>query len=208
MIIRSAQMEVFESAAEEDFVRRLGTHLRENYANSMVRLPDKEAAVKELDEENLRKLVEKSIEHARFYTLSFESSISAFTAIMFDVAPNFDEHSMSQLCLKDESIEPNSRLNELLKILTDEHWEKMRTDYDVTAWQSSAEGNENNETIEKQETPTSSDFAKTVMNIEAKQPDFDQTVMNIDTSKRLEKFEKSDDLDFLDTVFNIDMTKE
>ena len=57
MIIRSQQMEVFETAAEEDFVRRLGTHLRENYANSLVRLPDKESVVKELDEETLNELV-------------------------------------------------------------------------------------------------------------------------------------------------------
>ncbi len=194
MIIRSEQMEVFESAAEEDFGRRIATHLRENYANSLVRLPDQESVVKELDEETLDKLVRHSIERARIYELSFESTISAFTAIMFDVAPNFDQHSMSKLCLKDESIEPNFRLNELLKILTDEHWEKMRADYDVNAWQPSSENPESSEKIEEKNVPKPSDFA--------------ETVMNIDTPKRPEKLEKPDDFDFLDTVLNIDINKE
>lgn len=218
MIIRSEQMEVFESAAEDDFVQRIGVHLRENYANSLVRLIDKESVVKELDKETLDKLVRHSIARARIYELSFESTISAFTAIMFDVAPNFDRHSMSKLCLKDESIEPNSRLNELLKILTDEHWEKMRADYDVNAWQPGAENTESSEKIEEKEVSKPSDFAETVMNIgnvekpiksaEVKQPDFDQTVMNIDTPKRPEILEKPDNFDFLDTVLNIDTNKE
>jgi hypothetical protein len=221
MIIRSQQMEVFETAAEDDFVQRLKTHLLENYAKSVVRLPDTEAAVDELPEETLDLLVRNSIERARKYDLSFESSISAFSAIRFDVAPNFDGHSMSKLCLTDETMEPNARLNELLKILTDEHWEKMRNDYDVNDWQEKAEDSaetQDSENIEKPENLKESDFAETVMNVgnpekpekpvEVKKSDFAETVMNIDTPKKPEKSASDVDFGFLDTVLNIDTTKE
>ncbi len=218
MIIRSEQMEVFESAAQEDFVRRLGTHLCENYSNSVVRLPDQEAFIKELPEETLDRLIRCSIARARSYQLSFESSISAFSAIMFDVAPNFDKHSMSKLCLNDQNIEPNARLNELLKILTEEHWDKIRKDYDVNVWQSDPENPKDPEAVEGKASPENSDFAATVMNAgntekpdkspTAKNPDFDETVMNFETVKKPEKTADAEDFDFLDTVLNIDLTKE
>jgi hypothetical protein len=217
MIVRAAQMDVFETAAEEDFVRRLSTHLLENYANSIVLLPDLESVVKDLPEETLDLLVGKSIKRARSYELSFESAISAFSAIMFDVAPNFDQHSMSKLCLNDDNIEPNARLNELLKILTDEHWEKMKSDYDVNAWLADQENAEEPENTDDTESAKSSDFAATVMNVAptekpdkpgvAKQPDFAETVMNFETPKKPEKTENAEDFNFLDTVVNID-TKE
>ncbi len=216
MIIRSRQMEVFESAAEEDFVRRLTEHLLENYAESAVRLPDQESAVIELPKETLDLLVRRSIERARHYDLSFESSISAFSAIMFEVAPNFDDHSVSKLCLNDENIESNERLNELLKLLTDKQWEKIRADYDVNSWTANEATIEESENIEVPEGTASPDFAETVMNVEnakktanpvAKESDFAETVMNIETTERPKKA-ADDDFDFLDTVININSTKE
>lgn len=212
MIIRSKQMEVFESAAEEDFVRRLTKHLLENYAKSVVRLPDQESAVIELPKETLDLLVRRSIECARRYDLSFESSISAFSAMRFDVAPNFDDHSLSQLCLNDANIEPNDRLNELLKLLTEKHWEKIRTDYDVNSWLSDKETAAEPENPEAPKNTANSDFAETVMNVgntkKSDHSDFAETVMNIETTKKPEKTANDGDFDFLDTVLNIDLTKE
>jgi hypothetical protein len=217
MIIRSRQMEVFESAAEENFVRRLTEHLLENYAKSVVRLPDQESAVIDLPKETLDLLVRRSIERARRYDLSFESSISAFSAVMFDVAPNFDEHSVSKLCLNDENVETNERLNELLKLLTEKQWEKIRTDYDVENWLAKVENTEESENIEDSESTENSDFAETVMNVEnakksgsgaAKESDFAETVMNVGTSERPKKALDDGDFDFLDTVPNINSKKE
>lgn len=214
MIIRSRQMEVFEAAAEENFVRRLTEHLLGNYANSVVRLPDQESAVIELPKETLDLLVRRSIERARHYDLSFESSISAFSAVMFEVAPNFDEHSVSKVCLNDENIEPNDRLNELLKLLTEKQWEKIRADYDVNSWSAVPEKDGESENIQDSEGIKNSDFAETVMNVEnaknsanpvANESDFAETVMNIGTTKK-----PADEVnfDFLDTVPNINSTKE
>jgi hypothetical protein len=218
MIIRSKQMEAFESAAEENFVRRLTEHLVENYAEAIVRLPDQESAVDNLPKETLDLLVRRSIERARRYDLSFESSISAFSAMMFEVAPNFDNHSMSRLCLNDANIEPNDRLDELLKLLTEKHWEKIKTDYDVNSWLSDDASAIEPENVETPKNTASSDFAETVMNIEnTEKPapfvpvgnsDFAETVMNIDTPNKTDKPASEENFDFLDTIINIDLTKE
>lgn len=223
MIIRSKQMEVFESAAEEDFVQRLTTHLLESYANSVVRLPDQESSVDKLPKETLELLVGRSIEHARSYDLSFESSISAFSAIMFDVAPNFDKYGMCQLCLKDENIEPNARISELLKLLSETHWEKIRTDYDVKAWfangentQESAKTDASEKTVSP-ETVKNQAFAETVMSVAkprataVKNTDFAETAKSIERPKKSEQPKHpaaEPDFDFSQAVFNIDLTKE
>lgn len=218
MIIRSKQMEAFESAAEENFVRRLTEHLLENYAEAIVRLPDQESAVDNLPKETLDLLVRRSIERARRYDLSFESSISAFSAVMFEAAPNFDDHSVSRLCLNDANIEPNDRLGELLKLLTEKHWEKIRADYDVNSWLSNEKNAVESENNKSPENPKNSEFAETVMNVgntekavrsaPVENNDFAETVMNIETTKKTEKTAKDENFDFLDTVLNINLTKE
>jgi hypothetical protein len=135
MIIRTEQITVFEDKAEEDFVQRLAAHLRENYPESLVRQAETDDLVKDLSDEVLFELVRVSIQRARKYDLTYESSISAFTALMFSTAPNFDMYNLSNLCLKDENVEPNDRLDEILKIFNEGHWEKVILNYDVTAWE-------------------------------------------------------------------------
>lgn len=139
MMIRSEQMEALEAAAEENFLRRVAAHLLEQYAKTVVHLPDEESVVEELPEEILHSLVRRSIERARSYGLSFESSIAAFSAVMFEVSPNFDKHQLSQLLLNDENTDPNVRLDELLEVLTEKNWEFIRRDYDAAAWQLNSE---------------------------------------------------------------------
>ncbi len=206
MLIRSEQMDVFEKAAEEGFVRRLCAHLRERYAEALVRLPDQETIVRELPDETLDLLVRRSIERARKNDLTYESSISAFTALMFEVAPNFDTHQLSKMLLTDEEIEPNARLNELLKVLTEKNWESIRGNYDVNAWQINAENAEN---TEKTETPeNSAGIEKVEKREDEKQFELAETMMNIENPKKNETPEKVEDYDFLNTVVNININEE
>ncbi len=133
--IRPEQMLVVETVAQENFVRRIAAHLLEEYPKSSVILPgDEKFTVDELPEETLHDLVRTGIARARSYRLTFESSISAFTAVMFEIAPNFDTHRLSQVLLNDEEVEPNNRLDELLNVLTEKNWESIREDYDPNAW--------------------------------------------------------------------------
>lgn len=217
MLIRAEQMNVFEATAEENFARRLTAHLLENYPTAAVRLPDTESAIGELPDETLHSLVKVCIERARSYGLTFESSISAFSAVMFEVSPNFDLHRLSQVMLNDEGIEPDARLDELLEVLTEKNWETIRADYNVNAWQSKP-AIENSEEAEKSGDAEKLDFAETVMNAEnakksdipaaAPKLDFDETVMNIETAKKPAKSGEDENFDFPDTVLNIAVTKE
>ena len=222
MMIRAEQMNVFEATAEDNFVRRTAAHLLEHYAKAIVRLPDDvESAVDQLPEEKLRSLVEISVERARSYGLTYESSISAVSALMFEVAPNFDSHRLSQVLLNDENIEPDARLDELLEVLTEKNWEAIRAEYDVNEWESKPKEPENIAEAEDAENPVEAknlEFAETVMNVEnakkSKVPaaapnlDFDETVMNIGVTKKPAKAAKDEDFDFLDTVPNVDAGKE
>jgi len=194
MLIRAEQMSVFELTAEEKFARRLAAHLLENYGQAIVRLPDSESALAELPEEILHSLIKNSIERARRYELTFESSISAFTAIRFEVSPNFDNHRLSQVMLNDEHIEPDARLDELLEVLTEKNWETIRGEYDVNAWQTEpAAATESENPAEAKELGEAEniEFADTVINVENTEkskksdvspvPDFDLTMINADT---------------------------
>lgn len=135
LLIRPEQMSVINAAAEEKFARRLEAHLRSHYPNAAVILPDQESTVKELAEETLNPLVKISIERARSNGFTYESSISAYSALMFEVAPNFDMHELVQPFLADENIEPNARLKPMLEKLTEKDWEEIRKSYDAEAWQ-------------------------------------------------------------------------
>lgn len=217
MLIRAEQMQVFEIAAEDNFAQRLAAHLRENYAAAIIRLPDSESAVGELPEEKLNSLVRVSIERARSYRLTYESSIAAYSAVMVEVSPNFDLHRLSQIVLMDESVAAEARLNELFEILNEKNWETIRADYDVNDWQARTERTENAENA------ASAEFARTVMNIQtppASVPPPPKTPVAIDDisfNATVADYRKPDankntgasaNSEFPDTILNIRIDKE
>ncbi len=138
--IRPEQKSVIEVVAQENFVRRIAAHLLEEYPAAVVTLPgDEKFAVAELPEETLHELIRTGIARARRYEMTFESSISAFTAVMFEVAPNFDTHRLCQVLLNDAEVAPNDRLDELLNVLTEKNWESIKAEYDPNAWKPAEE---------------------------------------------------------------------
>jgi len=150
--IRAEQMSVIEAVAQENFVRRIAVHLLAEYPKAVVNLPDDEkSTVDELPEETLHDLIRVGIERARGHQLTHESAIAAFVAVMFEVAPNFDTHRLSQVLLNDEEIEPNARLDELLNVLNEKNWESIREDYDPKAWKPEQATDEADETPENNE---------------------------------------------------------
>src|SRR4051794_22899256 len=105
LLIRPEQLSVIQTSAEEKFVLRLGEHLRTHYSKAVVKTAeDQQSTIGELSDENFYPLVRIGIERARSHNFSYESSISAFTALMFEVAPNFDLHELVQPFLTDEKV--------------------------------------------------------------------------------------------------------
>ena len=229
MLIRAEQMNAFAETAEKNFVRRIAAHLRENYAASIVRLPDSESAISELPDEKLHSLVEVSVERARRHNLTYESSISAFSALMFDVSPNFDQHRLSQVMLNDENVEPDGRLDELLETLNENNWETIRAEYDPKAWEAAPEAEEKAEAEEKTEDEAPSaevenvEFAETVMNVAVSQPQspqpakpataidditFNGTMIDSGGAKKNSEIETDEDFDQFKTIVNYVVPKE
>ena len=122
--IRAEQLQAFQPLAEAAFVNRVVQHLREYHASVVERLPD----------DMLRERVRYGLSRARQYGLSWESSLTAFVALMFEIAPNFDEHPRIQYVLRDERVPPNSRIDALQERVSEQDWEEAEQRYDEDAW--------------------------------------------------------------------------
>jgi hypothetical protein len=129
-------MDVMQAVADTNFERQIASHLRDSYSESIVRLPDdgSEFKVSELAEDVLERWVRAGIGKARGYELRIQSSIASFVALMFDVAPNFDDHRLCEVLLGDQERTPDERMEDVLSVLSEKNWEAIRNDYEPQAW--------------------------------------------------------------------------
>ncbi|HLG17534.1 MAG TPA: hypothetical protein VJH03_24030 [Blastocatellia bacterium] len=132
--IRPEQLEPFKPVAEAAFVRRVTAYVREKHGEVVIELPDGARAVKQLPDDALLEIVRSGIARARSYGMTWESTLTAFVAIMFVVAPNFDEHPLIQRVLKDESVPPDSRIDLLWERTTDQNWEAAQRNSNPASW--------------------------------------------------------------------------
>jgi hypothetical protein len=138
--IRSEQMKAFQPVAEAAFVRRVIEHVREHHSSTVIQLPAEVVPLKQVSDEKLYAMVETGIARARAYGMDWESSITAFVVTMFTAGPNFDKHPLIQRVLRDDRVEPNSRMDELWERTSEENWEAVNSKYDPTAWEPHLEG--------------------------------------------------------------------
>jgi hypothetical protein len=81
-------------------------------------------AVRAISDEELLRRVSLGIARAESHGLTWDSSITAFVAMMFEVAPTFDEQPSISRVLKDESIPADRRLEALWERTSDEDWDE------------------------------------------------------------------------------------
>ena len=60
--------------------------------------------------------------------------MASFVVLMFIAAPNFDEQPSISYVLKNERIEPESKIDELWEWTTESDWELVERNYDPFAW--------------------------------------------------------------------------
>jgi hypothetical protein len=132
--IRPEQLEAFEPVADAAFVVRVVQHLRDEHADEVVSLPDREYTVAGLDEETIAEMARTGIAKARSYGFTWESSITAFVVLMFVVAPSFDNHPLIKRALNDTSPDENSRIENLFERTSSENWDVAAQSYDSAAW--------------------------------------------------------------------------
>lgn len=137
--IRAEQMQAFQAVADATFVKKLAAHLREKHGDTGVQLPTGTFLVFELPAATLEAMIHTGIARARGYGFASESDLAGFVAVMFETAPNFDDHPLLQRGLSDERVKLEERIDALLQNATEANWGVVKEEYDPSAWQLKAE---------------------------------------------------------------------
>jgi|SRR5579871_778576 len=121
---RPDHLRAFTDEGERAFEYRLAEHLRENHGNLVKAFPDN----------ILIELVRRGIARGRCYKLLAEKDLTAFVAIMFEIAPNFDSHPHIHHVLTDRRLSSVAKMDVLFKRVPDAIWEEAKRSCDLMAW--------------------------------------------------------------------------
>ncbi|HKR11882.1 MAG TPA: hypothetical protein VJT15_07490 [Pyrinomonadaceae bacterium] len=109
-------------------------YLRAEQRELQVHLPGETLMLGQIDDRTLREMVRHGIERARSYGITWESTLTSFVAIMFLVAPGFDENSHVKQVLGNQEMAADLRVDELLSVISEDTWAEVKRGYDVNAW--------------------------------------------------------------------------
>jgi Domain of unknown function (DUF4123) len=123
--LRDPQLRLCGEAIDRDLVKVIYWHLRNHHSRS----------VQFLDKAVLENRIQFAIAKARRYSLGTVSDLAGFTALMFELAPNFDEHPSFRSVLLDPSVPPEAKLRRLSQTITDKEWKEAMGLYDRSFWQ-------------------------------------------------------------------------
>ncbi|MFT3768642.1 MAG: hypothetical protein QM820_24615 [Minicystis sp.] len=125
MNIRTEQLDVLRADRARQREVRLAEHLRAAHGDLVAGLSD----------EALLHRVHAGVRRAQAYGITWDSTLAAFLVLMFRAAPNFDEHPIVQAVLRFEDLEPDLRIDALMAVTDDEHWEEIAAKRDDRAWE-------------------------------------------------------------------------
>ena len=124
LIIREEQIQHFIAADEEQLVEVIREAIR----------PINPERVADYDDEKLGKMIRTGIERAKSHDLTRSEDIAAFVALMFEIAPKFDEQEEIKAILNDTMFPPDERLYQLFERVSDGAWEEAEKLYEDTFW--------------------------------------------------------------------------
>ena len=122
--LREVQLRQCGEAIDRDLVKVIYWHMRNHHAKS----------VQFLERPTLEDRIFLSIQKARRYALGTVSDLAGFTALMFELAPNFDEHPSFREVLEDPMVPPESKMRRLSQVITDREWKEAAGLYDRNFW--------------------------------------------------------------------------
>ncbi|MEO8649390.1 MAG: hypothetical protein ABI539_09515 [Acidobacteriota bacterium] len=124
LVIRKQQIQEFIARSENELIDVVREAIRK--------------AVKErvhvYDDPQLNEMLKVGIARAKSHGLTAAEDIAGFVAIMFEVAPRFDEVAEIRAVLEDERFPPDLRFEQLFQRLSDEPWIEAGKKYDDTFW--------------------------------------------------------------------------
>ncbi len=124
MKINKEQFDHFLQHNEPAFIKTIVQHLQ----------TESPELVDEISDEGLSEMVGNGLIRARSHGFHTDEDLMAFVAVMFEIAPNFDEQPDIQRVLSDSSIPLTNRFNALFDESLDQAWEEAEDNYDYRAW--------------------------------------------------------------------------
>jgi hypothetical protein len=122
--LKSHQLRLCGEAIDRDLVKVIYWHLRNHHAKS----------VQFIDKSVLEGRIKFAIRKARAYSLGTVSDLAGFAALMFELAPNFDDHPSFRSVLMDASIPPEIKMRRLSQVITDREWHEAARLFDRNFW--------------------------------------------------------------------------
>lgn len=122
--LRDAQLRQCGEAIDRDLIKVIAWHLRNHHPKSVQFLP----------KEVLEERVELAIAKGRGYSLGTVADLAGFAALMFELAPNFDEHPSFRNVLLDPSVPGEAKMRRLSQVISDEEWREAVAMYDRGFW--------------------------------------------------------------------------
>jgi hypothetical protein len=124
LVIREEQIQFFIATNEAELVKVIAESVRQANAER----------VADYDDKALEEMVKIGIERARWHELKRAEDIAAFVAVMFEIAPNFDEQEEIKVVLEDTNQPPSDRFYQIWDRTSDEAWQKAERDYNLNVW--------------------------------------------------------------------------
>jgi hypothetical protein len=123
-VLKTAQLQHFIAADENELVDVIAKSIR--LANG--------TRVSGYDDSELAEMVKIGIGRARSHGLTKAEAIAAYIAVMFEIAPRFDEQAEINEVLKDERFSPEVRFSQLFDRVTDAAWTEAQKKYEDSFW--------------------------------------------------------------------------
>jgi hypothetical protein len=121
LTLSEEQLQLCSVAMNHDLIKIVYWHLRDHHAR----------AVQYLEPVALERRVGVALGRARKYALQSIADLAGFAALMFELAPNFDEHPSFQHVLSG----PGERKMSLLsQVISDREWSEALSGYDREFW--------------------------------------------------------------------------
>jgi hypothetical protein len=116
MRITPSQLRAFQARAEEGFVARLIAYLHRCHAGLVAGIAPDE----------VRDRVRKAIERGRCHGLTWESTLSWFVVMTFELGPHFDEHPVFAAALRFQHPDERARIQFLRESVTWQDWNEAK----------------------------------------------------------------------------------
>lgn len=90
--------------------------------------------VEDYSDKLLDGMIRLGIERARKHEFEQSETIAAFVSVMFEIAPDFDEHPHIKQVLEDTNYSVDDRFFQLWQRIDEKAWQEAENKYDAKLW--------------------------------------------------------------------------